>query len=383
MDIYNNKIRWKSIIFIAAVIIGIGSLFYTDRLVDELKFEERKNIQLWAEATKQIAEPDLTDKDLGFLLQVIQNNNTVPVILTNKQGQIISHRNLDSTRLNDESYMQDMLMQMRAKHDSIIVDLGDKELNVIYFQDSNILRKLLLYPYIQLAIIFLFIIIAYFAFSSSRKAEQNQVWVGLSKETAHQLGTPTSSLLAWVELLKSREGLDDIVDELGKDVNRLEVITERFSKIGSKPLLKISDVKILLNNSIDYLKTRASKRIRFVLEEPEKAVMVPLSISLFEWVIENICKNAIDAIDKEGSIVIKVKENPKYIFIDITDSGKGIAKSKFKTVFKPGYTTKKRGWGLGLSLTKRIVEEYHNGKIFVLNSEVDKGTTFRIMLKRS
>jgi len=382
MDIYNNKGRWKSLIFLAAVIIGIGSLFYTDKLVDELKTEERKNIQLWAEATKQLAEPDLTDKDLGFLLQVIQNNNSVPVILTNKHGQIISHRNLDSSRVNDSTYMLYMLQQMRSRHDSIVVNLGQNELNIIFFQDSNILRKLLRFPYIQLAVIFLFIIISYFAFSSSRKAEQNQVWVGLSKETAHQLGTPTSSLLAWVELLKSRKGLDDIVNELGKDVHRLEVITERFSKIGSKPLLKETDIKILLNNSVDYLRTRASNRIRFVLEEPNKTVIIPLSVSLFEWVIENICKNAIDAIDKEGLIAIRVKENPKNIFIDISDTGKGIAKSKFKAVFKPGYTTKKRGWGLGLSLTKRIVEEYHSGKIFVLTSELDKGTTFRIVLKR-
>jgi two-component system, sporulation sensor kinase D len=382
VDIYNKKSRWKYLIFISAIIIGIGSLFYTDKMVDELKNEERKNIELWAEATRQLAQPDLNDKDLGFLLQVIQNNKSVPVVLTNSKGEIISYRNLDSLKVKDEKYMRMMLKEMKATHDSIVVELGSNEKNTIYFRDSLILRKLFYYPYIQLTIIFLFIIIAYFAFSSSRKAEQNQVWVGLSKETAHQLGTPTSSLLAWVELLKGREGMKDTVTELEKDVKRLEVITDRFSKIGSKPILKMTNVKLVLNNSIDYLKTRASKRIHFILEDPEIPVYAPISVSLFEWVIENLFKNAVDAIENEGSITIRVKENAKNVTIDIIDTGKGIAKGKFKTIFKPGYTTKKRGWGLGLSLTKRIIHEYHNGKISVFSSEPEKGTTFRIMLRR-
>jgi signal transduction histidine kinase len=351
-------------------------------MVDELKDEEHKNIELWAEATRQLAQPDLNDKDLGFLLQVIQNNKSVPVVLTNSKGEIISYRNLDSLKVKDDKYMKMIINEMKATHDSIVVELGANEKNIIYFKDSLILRKLFYYPYIQLTIIFLFIIIAYFAFSSSRKAEQNQVWVGLSKETAHQLGTPTSSLLAWVELLKGRKGMEDTVLELEKDVKRLEVITDRFSKIGSKPLLKMTNVKSVLNNSIDYLKTRASKRIHFILENPEIPVYAPISVSLFEWVIENLFKNAVDAIENEGTITIRVKENAKSVTIDITDTGKGIAKSKFKTIFKPGYTTKKRGWGLGLSLTKRIIHEYHNGKISVLNSEPDKGTTFRILLRR-
>ncbi len=382
MDIYNKKSRWKSLIFISAIIIGIGSLFYTDKMVDELKDEEHKNIELWAEATRQLAQPDLNDKDLGFLLQVIQNNKSVPVVLTNSKGEIISYRNLDSLKVKDDKYMKMIIKEMKATHDSIVVELGANEKNIIYFKDSLILRKLFYYPYIQLTIIFLFIIIAYFAFSSSRKAEQNQVWVGLSKETAHQLGTPTSSLLAWVELLKGRKGMENTVLELEKDVKRLEVITDRFSKIGSKPLLKMTNIKLVLNNSIDYLKTRASKRIHFILENPEIPVYAPISVSLFEWVIENLFKNAVDAIENEGTITIRVKENAKNVTIDITDTGKGIAKSKFKTIFKPGYTTKKRGWGLGLSLTKRIIHEYHNGKISVLNSEPDKGTTFRILLRR-
>jgi anti-sigma regulatory factor (Ser/Thr protein kinase) len=362
--------------------IAVGSLFYTNRLVKELKSEERKNVELLAEATRQLAVPDLTEKDFTFLVQVTENNRTVPMILTTETGEIISYRNIDTTRLSDKAYLNEMLNEMKRSKNSIVVDLGNNERNYIYYTDSLLLKKLTYYPYYQLAIIFLFLLVSYFAFSSSRKAEQNQVWVGLSKETAHQLGTPTSSLLAWLELMKLKNPEEELTVELEKDVKRLEMITHRFSKIGSKPSLKEEDLNKLLFNTVEYLQHRISKRILLNCQYTKEATIAPVCSSLLEWVVENICKNAIDAIDGDGSIYISLKDNAKWIIIDITDTGKGIAKSKFKTIFKPGYTTKKRGWGLGLSLAKRIIEDYHSGKIFVHSSELDKGTTFRIMLNK-
>ncbi|PLW98672.1 MAG: ATP-binding protein, partial [Marinilabiliales bacterium] len=238
------------------------------------------------------------------------------------------------------------------------------------------------YPYIQLGVIFLFILVSYFAFSVSRKAEQNQVWVGMSKETAHQLGTPISSLLAWLELLKIEGVRQDVYQEVEKDVKRLETITERFSKIGSAPVLKPINIVEVIDNAVQYIKSRASKKIQFVVDQPNDEILIPLNVALFEWVIENICKNAIDAMDGNGTIEINVQDHTQVVYIDIKDTGKGIPKSKFKTIFQPGYTTKERGWGLGLSLTKRIIESYHSGKVFIKSSELGKGTVFRIALKR-
>jgi len=316
-------------------------------------------------------------------LQVLQNNKTVPVILTDKEGNIVSYKNLDSIKARDEKYLKRQLDLMKDQNDSILIDLGGGDRNYIYYKKSIILTKLIWYPYIQMIVILLFILVSYFAFSTSRKAEQNKVWVGLSKETAHQLGTPTSSMLAWIELLKSKNAVPDILPEMEKDVKRLEKITERFSKVGSRPKMKPVRMDETLKNTIEYLRPRSSGKVKFELNMPEQLSPVPLNAPLFEWVIENICKNALDAIEGKGSIKITVKENAGNFTIDITDTGKGIAKSKQKTIFKPGYTTKERGWGLGLSLTKRIVEEYHNGKIFVHNSDINKGTTFRIILNKS
>ena len=269
-------------------------------------------------------------------------------------------------------------MQKEKKFIEINIDKNNK--NYIFYGDSYLLKQLTYYPYIQLAVILLFIIVAYLAFSASRNAEQNQVWVGLTKETAHQLGTPTSSLMAWTELIKDKLGDDELSVELGKDVKRLEIITDRFSKIGSKPTLKPTDVCEVIHSSVEYLNRRTSDKINFIFNLPNEPVIHPLSRSLFEWVIENVCKNAVDAISEQGTITLSLKKFKKKIVIDISDTGKGIPKSKYKTVFKPGFTTKTRGWGLGLSLAKRIVENYHGGKILVSSSEIGKGTTFRIIL---
>lgn len=383
MDTYSSKQIWKLILFIAAIIIGISSMWYTNNLVQDLSDEERKKVELWAEGTRQIATLKDYSQDVSFIVKVIQDNETVPVIMVNNNDSIIAYRNLDSAKAQDESYLRNQIEIMKSEHEPIEVKLSDDETHLIFYKDSMLLTKLYYYPFIQLTVIFLFIVVSYLVFSTSRKAEQNQVWVGMSKETAHQLGTPISSLVAWVELLKLKEKDKTLVSEVEKDVKRLETITERFSKIGSSPVLTKTNIIEVLNNSISYLRRRSSGRIEYKEDYPTKEeIIVPLNVALFEWVIENLCKNAIDAMNGEGIIEIQLTDHVQVVYIDIKDTGKGIPKSKYKTVFQPGFTTKKRGWGLGLSLTKRIVETYHSGKIFVKNSEAGKGTTFRIALKK-
>jgi len=382
INIYEKKTRWKFLLFLTAVLIGVLSLSYTNWLVDQLSVEEKKKVELWAEANRQLISSDNDDVNLNFIFSVIENNTTVPVILTDSAGTIVSYRNLDTTRVDRKNYLPNQLTRMKEQNEALVIDLGDGDRNYIYYSDSTVLTMLVFFPFVQLGVIILFILVSYFAFSYSRKAEQNQVWIGLSKETAHQLGTPTSSLNAWVELLKQDVNRESIVEELEKDAKRLEKITERFSKIGSKPVLAPVSLIPSLQNSVNYLKSRSSQKIKIELESPSHEIEIPLNEALFEWVIENLCKNAMDAMEGEGNISIKVQDNTQIVYIDISDTGKGIPKSKHKTIFKPGYTTKQRGWGLGLSLSKRIVETYHEGKIFVLSSEPDKGTTFRIVMKK-
>jgi len=382
INIYEKKSRWKFLLFLAAVLIGVLSLGYTNWLVKQLSAQEKEKVELWAEANRQLISSQSDDVNLNFIFSVIENNNTVPVILTDSSGGIVSYRNIDTSKVDRKNYLSNQLTDMREKNDSLIIDLGDGDKNYIYYSDSTVLKMLVYFPFIQLGVIMLFILVSYFAFSYSRKAEQNKVWIGLSKETAHQLGTPTSSLNAWVELLKQDVNRESIVEELEKDAKRLEKITERFSKIGSKPVLVPTNLSQTLQNSVNYLKNRSSHKINIVIDNPEQDIEIPLNESLFEWVIENLCKNAMDALEGEGTITIKVQDNTQIVYVDVSDTGKGIPKSKHKTIFKPGYTTKQRGWGLGLSLSKRIVEIYHEGKIFVLNSEPDKGTTFRIVLRK-
>ncbi len=394
MNIYSKKQKWKFALFVAAIIIGLSSLIFTNNLVSELSIQERKSVELWAEATKQISNPDI-NQDVIFIIEVLINNKTIPVILVDAQMNIMAARNLDSLKSGisedlspaiykrNKQYLNKQLEIMRSEKEPIEIVLMDGDKQFIYYKDSVLLTQLFYYPFFQLAVIFLFILVAYLAFSSSRKAEQNQVWVGMSKETAHQLGTPISSLLAWVEYLKEENTHPEMLVEIEKDVQRLETITERFSKIGSAPVLERTNIVTVIQDSVSYLQTRTSDKVNYKLAFDENEEMfVSINQALFVWVIENLCKNAIDSMNGMGDIEISLQDNTQILYVDIKDSGKGIPKSKFKTVFQPGYTTKRRGWGLGLSLSKRIIEIYHSGKIFVKNSDFERGTVFRIALKK-
>lgn len=500
MNIYSKKQQWKLWLVVAAVLIVGTSLWYANRLVnkiakeervkvklwadaiqkkanlvkytnelfDKIKVDERKKVELWAEATRQLSY-DLSD--YGFLLKVVSNNTTVPVILADENGVPVTSRNLDSTKENDKAYLLEQmkmmevlqkpieiniykgqknylyykdsrlfselksvlddliksfisevainsasvpviytdstkthviaygnidsvkirdpeflkstLAEMASQNQPLEVEFGDGNKSFIFYQESILLTQLKYYPFIMFVVIGVFLLIAYILFSTARNVEQNQVWVGMAKETAHQLGTPLSSLIAWLEYLKAK-GLDmETSKEIEKDLSRLQMITERFSKIGSVPVLDYVDVVKVLNDAIGYMRLRTSKNVNFVFE-PDSATsfFAQLNVPLFEWVIENLIRNAVDAMNGNGEVTITLQDQTQFIYIDISDTGKGIVKSKFKTVFEPGYTTKKRGWGLGLSLTKRIIENYHSGKIFVKSSDPQKGTTFRIVINK-
>jgi signal transduction histidine kinase len=349
-----------------------------------MAIEERKNVELWAEATRKLASPDInSNQDITFLLDIINRNTTIPIIITDSLDQIGINRNILFSADDKEKVLKQELHKMKDENPPIIISVSETETQYLYYRDSVLLENLKYYPIIQFAVIFLFIFVAYMAFSSSRNAEQNQVWVGMSKETAHQLGTPISSLMAWVELLKMHNIDETLIQEFEKDTQRLEKITERFSKIGSVPELIRTDVAEIVRSTVAYLKTRSSDRVKYVLNFDNNVKHeIPLNASLFSWVIENLCKNAIDAMNNNGTIQISLIDKGEQILIDVADTGKGISKSYFKTVFQPGFTTKKRGWGLGLSLAKRIVENYHKGKIFLKQSEINKGTIFRIVLQK-
>ncbi len=384
MEYYFRKRRWKILILLLAVGIGVGSFFYTNWMVKKMAFEERKNVELWAEATQMLASYDLNSNlDITFLVDIINRNTSIPIIIADSTDRILVEKNITFTEANKARILVRELHKMKEENDPIIISVSETETQYLYYRSSILLENLKYYPLVQFAVIILFILVAYLAFSSSRNAEQNQVWVGMSKETAHQLGTPISSLMAWVELLKMKNIDENLIQEFEKDTQRLEKITERFSKIGSVPELIRTDVADTIRSTVAYLKTRSSAKVKYLLDFREEAKYeVPLNASLFSWVIENLCKNAIDAMNNIGTIQISIVEKGDQILIDIADTGKGISKSYFKTVFQPGFTSKKRGWGLGLSLAKRIVEKYHKGKIFVKHSEINKGTTFRIILRK-
>ena len=379
MNFYTQKLRWKFLLFIAAVIIGVSSLWYTNILVRKFALEEKKRIELWAEAQEQVIK---SDENLDFFFRVLSNNETIPVIVVDSADNILFSRNLNLAKTSNQRYIDRKLKQMKEENEPFEIVISNDDRQFLYYGHSTILTKLAYYPYVQLAIILLFIIVSYFAFSASRKTEQNKVWVGLSKETAHQLGTPISSLMAWLEIMRSKTTDQEMLNELGKDIKRLEKITERFSKIGSKPILDKENIQKVIDRAIIYLKTRSSDKVLYDIHLPQDELIIPLNAELFEWVIENVCKNAIDAINGTGKIDIFISDHTQVVYVDIADNGRGIPKSKYKTIFKPGYTTKERGWGLGLSLSKRIVEEYHGGKIFVNDSELDHGTTIRIVLRK-
>lgn len=502
MNIYKQKRQWKTVLFLAAVIIVGVSLWYTNVLVHKIAQDERNKIQTWADAIRhrvalvnssakffqQLREEerkrmellvnatkrmvsDTTNQDLTFYSEIISNNTTIPVIITDGKGNINSTINvdfdtkavkrltpelrkefsvypplvlnfyagsvnyyyykdsrlftelrvmlndlissffsevvnnaasvpvvitdstrtklidfggsIDTTRLRDTAFFHQIIAAMASENDPIVINIADQGKRFIFYNDSYLLTQLRYYPYIQLAIIGIFLLVAYLLFSTARRAEQNQVWVGLAKETAHQLGTPLSSMMAWVDYLETKGVDKDTIFELQKDVSRLETITERFSKIGSGTSLKEENIVPLIYKSIGYLKTRTSPKVAIEISPSEDAhIIVPLNYQLFDWVIENLIKNAVDAMTGKGRLAINISDDKKFVTIDITDSGKGIPKNMFKTIFNPGYTSKQRGWGLGLSLSQRIIRDYHAGKIFVKSSSLGKGTTFRIILKK-
>lgn len=403
MNPYQYNQRWKFILLIFAAVIAIASLAYTNYLIKNLAEGERTKAEVWAMSTRNIFNmPDINDEFTTYIYAV-RDKLSVPAIITDSRDSIIYWKGLDSTKTNinissgfidadsepikyDPSYFKKQLNIMKSQHEPIMVELYGGDNWYIYYKDSTLLTQLRIFPIIQLSLIAVFLFIAYTVFNSIKRSEQNQVWVGMAKETAHQLGTPISSLMAWLELMKTKFDADNdpLIQEMEQDVKRLEVVADRFSKIGSKPLLEPHNIYDVISNFVNYFQIRISDKIKFSVSG-DRHLEALINIPLFDWVLENVLKNAANAIPTEGKIDILITENlaNEQIYIDIRDTGKGVARSKFDAVFQPGYTTRKRGWGLGLSLTKRIVENYHQGEVFIKESEIGKGTTFRIVLKSS
>ncbi len=384
MQWINRIRRVKIVLVVLAVVLSIASLVVSNFLVRDLKVEEQRKMEIWAEAMRSLNNADETT-DLTLVWTVLNSNNTIPVIVLDKEGRVQDYRNIEDSSLSGASLdtlVRQRAFSMRKAGRVIRINLGKSDYMEICYADSLILRRLAWWPYVQLGIVLIFVVVAIFALLSSKKAEQNKVWVGLSKETAHQLGTPISSLMAWQEVLKETYPDDELLPEMGKDVQRLQRIAERFSKIGSQPEPKPENLNDVLASVIQYIGRRTSNRITINLQLPPDPLIAPVCAPLFEWVIENLCKNAIDAMEGSGNITLTAREEPACISVEVADTGKGLPKNRFRSVFTPGYTTKERGWGLGLSLAKRIVEEYHDGRIYVKNSELGKGTTFRVELKK-
>lgn len=373
----------KILLVVMAVVMSVGSLVISHFLVRDLKREEQRKMEIWAEAMRSLNSAD-EYTDLTLVLTVLNSNSTIPVVVLDREGEVQDYRNIPLREGSAEEQMRAVKRKAQAMMDAgrvIRVYLSSTDYMEICYADSLLLRRLAWWPYVQLGLVFVFVVVAIFALLSSKRAEQNKVWVGLSKETAHQLGTPISSLMAWQEMLREAYPDDELLPEMGKDVERLQRIAERFSKIGSLPELRPESLNEVLSAVTQYISRRASNRVRLTCTVPQQPLIVPMCSSLFEWVVENLCKNAIDAMDGQGSITLTASTEGSLAVVEVADTGKGIPKNKFRTVFTPGFTTKKRGWGLGLSLAKRIVEEYHHGRIYVKNSEVGRGTTFRIELK--
>ncbi|WP_242921431.1 ATP-binding protein [Pontibacter liquoris] len=390
IPIYSQKNRIKLLVVIIALIIGAATITYTNILVSKLSEREQELVQLYAKGLRYMINAPSDDNIVFIEEEILSSNHTVPVILTDEHENILDSKNINlpenisKERINE--LLQHEIAKMKAQHAPIEVPWAEGSVNYVFYKDSALLSQLRFYPYVQLIVIACFSLMAYFAFSYSRRAEQNRVWVGLAKETAHQLGTPLSSLMAWFEYMKSSPKFENepIIGEFGKDIRRLEIITERFSNIGSVPALRDENILQVTENAINYLQNRISSKVIFKVQSAfSPDITAKVNVPLFDWVIENICKNAVDAMEGRGSITLQLQLLGKSnIALDITDTGKGIPKSKMDTVFLPGYTTKKRGWGLGLALAKRIIDNYHNGKLYVKWSEPGKGTTFRIVLNR-
>ena len=383
---WTDRIRQvKIILVVAAVFIALASLFISHYLVRDLSVQERQKMEVWAEAMRSLNNAD-ENTDLNLVLKVIDENNTIPVIVLNSNDEAVIFRNINVKGTNYDDSLQHAATLGRkwlAAGQAIKIYLGEEgksEYNNVCYDESVMIKRLSSWPYVQLGIVMVFVVVAIFALLTSKRAEQNKVWVGLSKETAHQLGTPISSLMAWTEILRESYPEDSLLPEMDKDVKRLQLIADRFSKIGSLPELEPASLTQVMMHVVEYMNRRTSAKVKMITDFPEEDVVVGINSSLFEWVIENLCKNAVDAMEGEGTITLHIEKSDEKVIIDVADTGKGIRKKDLRNVFTPGFTTKKRGWGLGLSLAKRIVEEYHKGKIFVKNSELGKGTTFRIEL---
>ncbi|MEA3451496.1 MAG: HAMP domain-containing sensor histidine kinase, partial [Bacteroidota bacterium] len=372
---------YKLLLFFVALVIAVLSLYYTNSLIEKIKNQEQKRIELWASAYKDIIQTDI-DKQISIIsFEILQNNHTIPVIMTDENDEIISFANLDSVKAQNPEYLQRQLLIMKSENEPLVIKLTSKHSNYIYYRNSFLLTKLQNYPFFQMFLVLLFVLVAYFLLVISKKADDNRIWIGMSKETAHQLGTPISSLLAWVEMMKIRQADDPMLSEVEKDVNRLEMITERFARIGSEPKLVESDLISSVKDSIEYIKLRTSDKVQYIFKSNIDSFKIKLNRSLFQWIIENLAKNAIDAMSGKGEIFINIDVQRTRVILDFQDSGKGMSKNEYRKIFNTGYTTKKYGWGMGLALVKRIVEDYHKGKIYVLKSEVNVGTTIRLEMK--
>lgn len=392
-SIYDSRRIWKMVLLaVSLVLVGVF-IYISNRLVKDLAKQERERMEIWADATRELTTS--TDTDVDFLFRIIRGNQNIPVLLVDNDGNIIEQRNFklpdpaDTAKMLDEyskvnkEFLAKRLQKLRNSSNKIDIEIDQSTHQTLYYEDSDVLRRLAYYPYIQLAVMLLFLGVAYFALISVKRAEQNRVWVGLSKETAHQLGTPISSLMAWTQMLESMGVDKEIISDMDTDVHRLSVIADRFSKIGSMPDKELTFINEAVESSLAYMRTRIPKHVTLTVHtDGDKNCGVMLCQSLFEWVMENLTKNAVDAMEGKGSIDIMVTSDDRHAHLYIKDTGKGIARKNFKNVFNPGFTTKKRGWGLGLTLVKRIIEEYHGGKIYVKDSELGKGTTFSIEIPK-
>ena len=385
---WTDRIRQvKILLVLVAIFIAVASLLISHSLIRDLAQQERSKMEVWAEAMRTLSEAD-DSADLSLVLKVLDENNTIPVVVLGKDGMVTEYRNVKisaSNKSDSVKYVNKVAQQMKVAGQVIRIPLANNHNDYIEvcYDESLMLKRIAIYPYIQLGVVMLFVVVAIFALLTSKRAEQNKVWVGLSKETAHQLGTPISSLMAWLAILKESYPNDKLLPELDKDVQRLQLVADRFSKIGSIPEPVPASMNEVLYHVVDYMDRRTSKKIQMTTDLPDEDIIIRMNASLFEWVIENLCKNAVDAMGGEcGQIVFHLEQLENKVVVEISDTGKGIKKKNIKNVFRPGFTTKQRGWGLGLSLAKRIVEDYHHGKIFVKSSELGKGTTFRIELKK-
>jgi signal transduction histidine kinase len=382
---FNSLLNWRTVLAVIAIAIVTGTVFYSNHLAKKIAAEEKIKIEQWAEATKDIANPNITEIGLAIKIQT-ENSKDIPMIQTDENDSIMDYRNLDSLKIKeDKSYLGNMLDEFKKLNSPIVWQNPQDSLqtNRVYYGESYLLKQVRYYPLVQLFIVALFIIITLIAISTRNKSTQNQVWAGMAKETAHQLGTPLTSLQGWVEMLRETPGMEKIVPEMSKDVDRLKLVSDRFGKIGSTPQLELNDIIVQVENMVTYIKRRSPDSVSFSINSyGETEVKAMINGPLFDWVIENLLKNGLDAMEGKGAIQVNIKNETAQVTVDVIDSGKGISKQNISKVFKPGFTTKKRGWGLGLTLCKRIIEQYHNGELFVKQSEPGKGTIFRIVLRK-